>query len=655
MSSQFRGDIQGLRALAVLLVVLYHSGVQVLSGGYVGVDVFFVISGFLITSHIWSEIARTGRLGFAAFYARRARRILPASFAVLALSLIAAAIWVPPLQLESTFTDAVATALYLPNVVFAVRGTDYLAETAPSVFQHFWSLGIEEQFYLLWPLFLVVALALTRKSLRGLTIVTALAVAASFALSVMATPVSQPLAFFLLPTRAWELGVGALLALVTVRRPEWLQSKLVGAAGWLGLAGILGASLVLTSESLFPGWLAAIPVLGTALVIASGFGDHGVGPARLLSIRPALFFGAISYSLYLVHWPLLVIPQAAVGLEQPLPLRVTLALGALAVPLAWLSYRFIETPGRSARFFASARPRRTLTAALIASAVVAGVGLAGAQVATPDPPATARSVDATPVGTQVVGTAFVPANLTPDLENAKADNPAIYQNGCHRGKSTTDASGCLVGAEGDAPLVALFGDSHAAQWYPALAELADDGMLRLDTNTKSACPSASIAIADYPSCESWREGVIARLNESQPDIIIISNYGDQYVRDADDPAAMWRAAMAATLDALPSDSRIVMIADTPHTTSTPAICLSSNLTDTAPCDFVRAEAVDLTTRDAEADLGDVWIDFVDYFCDDTICPVIQGNTLVFRDAHHISATFALEMTDVLRERIFAEP
>ncbi len=655
VKSGFRGDVQGLRALAILLVLLYHSGVSVLSGGYIGVDVFFVISGFLITSHILKEVHTNGRLNFGQFYARRARRILPASFAVLGASVIAALIWLPPLRIPSMLEDAAATALYVPNILFAVRRTDYLAESAPSVFQHYWSLGIEEQFYLLWPLVLVLALYLSRKSVRALVVVLTILVVLSFGASVLMTDVSQPLAFFLLPTRAWELGIGGLIGLLLTYRPRWVSSRLFGLTGWAGLGLVVAGAFILTSESPFPGYLALVPVAGTALVLIAGSGDHAWGPARLLSVKPAIFIGGISYSLYLIHWPLLVIPQEAVGLQTPLPLWSTLLLGAAAVPLAWLSFRYIEEPARRARTLASARPRRTLFAALGVSALVAASTLIGVPIAESQPLTTSVRVQSTPPTALPQGQLFVPENLEPSLRSAAKDNPSIYENGCHRSEASSDASGCTVGDSSTSPTVVLFGDSHAAQWYPPLAQIADDGVINLESHTKSACPSAEIDDEGYRSCSEWRSGVIEKLNQSPPDVIVLSNFSEHYAyMEPADPGTYWKDSMRRTIESLPSESLILVIADTPNSRVTPAICLSAHLSDTEACNLPFESALDEPTRNAEKTVGEGWIDLNDYFCGPDDCPVIIGNVLVYRDEHHVSATFSSSLAAVLEERILGE-
>ncbi|WP_343212877.1 acyltransferase [Arthrobacter sp. H20] len=306
-----------MRAVAVGAVVLYHAGLPVVPGGYVGVDIFFVISGFLITGQLISMLQSRGRIPFGEFYAKRIRRILPASFAVLALTTVASLLVLPPSTRPGALQDAIATALYVPNVLFAAQGADYLAETAPSPFQHYWSLGIEEQFYLFGPLILLLGFIMVRKSIKRLFWVVLAIVVVSLALCVILTSDSQPAAFFLLPTRAWELGVGALAAFALHARLIHLSGRGAAVGSWVGVAGIAVALVVLNSGTVFPGWSALLPVLSTAAIIVCGGSQPAGGAGDLLSRRPLQKIGAWSYSIYLVHWPLLVIPQAALGYENP--------------------------------------------------------------------------------------------------------------------------------------------------------------------------------------------------------------------------------------------------------------------------------------------------------------------------------------------------
>ena len=652
----FRPDIQGLRAVAVGAVLFYHAGVPFLPGGYVGVDIFFVISGYLITSHLLAEVATHGRVRFGSFYAKRARRILPASFTVLVLSLVAALIWFPPLWMEDVWQGAVATALYVPNYLFALQGTNYLAEDDPSLFQHYWSLGIEEQFYLIWPALLAVGIMVVKRRRLGLGALIGTLVVLSFVSSVALTPVSQPWAFFSLPTRAWELGVGGLAALLLSSRSRPLPRGASTVVAWLGI-GAIAASIGFFSDSTpFPGFAAIVPVLGTTALIVAGTNQSPAAPARLLSVRPVLFVGAISYSLYLVHWPALVIPQVAVGARNPLPLWLTVSIAVACIPVAWLLYRLVENPVRSLGWLARARPSRTLL--LAAAGSLACVALASAALAASNarPLFTPTAVPALDAAVQPLAVpTFVPKNVVPDLASATKDQPSIY-NGCHVGLAGTNADGCEFGVDG--PVVVLFGDSHAAAWFPALEGAASLGHFRLEVFTKNACPSAAVSIlrdgALYSACETWRSNVVERINALGPDLVILSNQGDaNAVTGSDDLADVWARGLAETIDEIAAP--VAILGDVPDLGDPLPPCLSANLHNALACGLDRAEATGYPTRHAEetvaAEIGIPYIDMTGWFCASDFCPGIIGNVLVYRDAHHITATYSALLAGPLYEEL----
>ncbi|MDW4571587.1 acyltransferase family protein [Microbacterium sp. M3] len=651
--SGFRADIQGLRAIAVGAVLLYHAGVPFLPGGYVGVDVFFVISGFLITSHLLDQLQRHGRLRFGEFYARRVRRILPASFVVLVLSLVAALIWYPPLLMRDVWAGAVATALYVPNYFFAAADSDYLAESSnPSLFQHYWSLGVEEQFYLLWPALLALVWVLVR-SRRALTVVLAGVVAGSFALCVWLTFTAQPWAFFSLPSRAWELGIGGIVAVVLQHRARAVPERWAPAVGWLGIAAVAASVVFFSSETLFPGAAAALPVLGTAAVIAAGR-TRG-GPTAMLSVRAMTFLGLISYSLYLVHWPAMVLPAAAV--PGPLPLWATLLIAVACVPVAWLLYRFVEDPVRRAPLLTRRRARVTLIGAVAGSLACLGVASAAYAVADSRSLHVERAASGTVIVDSPRGTDFVPDNLAPALRDARDSLPELYDDGCMLGIASTDPEGCVYG-DPAAPRIVLFGDSHAAQWFPALEGFATAAGYSLEVHTKSSCPATDIETlrrgAPYPQCATWRDAVIERLNDDPPALVVLGTFTDpQLAPGVEDDARTWDAALGRTIDAL--SAPVAVIADTPDMHEDPAPCLSAHLSEAEVCAKPRADALAGPAREAErtatGERGIPLIDLNDYLCDDEVCPAIIGSTLVYRDSHHLTAAISADMARVMGEAL----
>lgn len=642
-----RLDIQGMRAVAVALVLLFHAEIPGFGGGYVGVDVFFVISGFLISTHLLEGLQRGGHIGYGAFYARRARRLLPAAFLVIVATLVASTVLVSPVQFRYVVKDAVAAALYIPNLLFAYNATDYLAEKTPSLFLHYWSLGVEEQFYLVWPVLLALVFGRFALGWRfGVTLAALTGV--SFALCVWLTGFSQANAFFMLPARMWEFGLGALVAFGVLRRGRILPTSIAPLAGWLGLGAIVGTGVLFSTTTEYPGYAVVVPVAGAALLIAAG--PVARGPAALLSVRPLTWLGDISYSLYLVHWPILMLPVAATGYMHSLPLWLRVVAATACVPLAWLLYRYVEQPGQRAVWLTGARSRRTfaVAAAGMAAIVVAG---ATASVAINPPLSVAKPFAHTSLSLKPAGTPYVPDNLNPGLDTAESDQPVVYTNGCHRSQWSTDAAGCLTGTDPAAPLVVLFGDSHATQWYPALAALAERGVIRLDSHTKSACPAVPIAIAHYAACAAWRSAVIDRLAGAKPDLILLAGYPRNYLSRSDDPAGDWGSALATLLDHLPKASRVGIFADTPSIGVTPSICLGRFVDDAPRCALPRAVALDRRIRETERELAAgrpaAYLDYADYLCNDRTCPAIIGDTLVYRDGSHLTARMSAELAPLV--------
>jgi peptidoglycan/LPS O-acetylase OafA/YrhL len=557
---RFRPDVEGLRAVAVIAVVLSHASLG-LPGGYVGVDVFFVISGFLITRQLFEEGNRRGKFSFAKFYARRARRILPAATVVTLATLAAAYFWAPPLRLAGIARDGLTAALFGVNWRLAAQGTNYFqASSPPSPFQHYWSLSVEEQFYLVWPLLLAVLFLLFRNRAhrtRALVVVLVVLIAASLWASAYITHRSQPYAYFGTHTRVWELALGALLAVTadTLRR---MPHAVAAVAGWLGLAGILAACFLFDNNTAYPGTAAVLPVAGAGLIIAAGCGVAArFGPESLLKIWPMRWTGKISYSLYLWHWPLLILLPDALG--RPLGVRGRVIAIAIAVVLSVATYFLIEQPFQHQQALV-AKPQRAfaLATGLISASVALALVLPGlltipggggttaptlAAASQPIDPAnpTAASgllASAGPTtGTQPVAgqpstsasaVASPPAavataagvsstddetatdpQLLPELKLAAAQTslPGNLTPSLTKTPEFPITKGCEVAIATIAPKlpcnqwgdptgtkqVVLIGDSHAGMWIDGLSAVATANHWRLTVHTKDDC-----AVAYYP-------------------------------------------------------------------------------------------------------------------------------------------------------------
>jgi len=367
---KFRPDVQGLRGIAILLVVLFHAGISAFSGGYVGVDVFFVISGFVITGVLLRERSSSGRTSLLAFYGRRCRRILPAATLVTIVTVVSARLFLDQLSAHSTAVDGQWTSVFLVNFHFAAAGSNYLASLEPpSALQNFWSLAVEEQFYIVYPtIFLLIGAVATRRvSLRArLGIVLGATIVGSYVLSIVMTSTSSAAAYFSPFTRAWELALGALIA-VGSERLQHLPGDVAAALTWVGLCAIGVAALVFTSSTPYPGSLVAVPVLGAGLIIAGGTAQPSWGVESVLRLRPMQWLGLISYSLYLWHWPILTIAAQSRG-ETTLPLGEAVLWVLVAGVLAVLTYHLVENPIRRSKFLV---PRR-VASVILGACLVAG-------------------------------------------------------------------------------------------------------------------------------------------------------------------------------------------------------------------------------------------------------------------------------------------
>jgi peptidoglycan/LPS O-acetylase OafA/YrhL len=662
----FRPDIEGLRAVAIGAVLLYHAGVPGADGGFIGVDVFFVISGFLITGLLVREWSTEGRIDLLLFYARRFRRLLPAALLAIAVTTVASWLVLSSLRFPGVAGDAAAAALYVSNMRFAANAIDYLgSEVAPSPVLHFWSLSVEEQYYLFWPVIVLISLRLL--ALRRLGILVGVMIGASFALALVWTDLAAPWAFFSLPTRAWELGVGALIAVGLLRLPERTPERGAALVAWVGLAIIAVGVVVIGPGTPYPGLAALLPVVGTALVIMAG-GAASSLPTRLLAMRFPRWIGRISYSLYLWHWPLLVLVPIALGIES---LALNLGLVVVAVAIATASTELIEVPIRSGRAL-PLPPRASLAVAGSASIVVAlGAIVAGALVMGP---ATAPVVaDEVPLqGTELPAGVLagpLPEDLVPTLEQAYYDLPSGYADDCHLDFLEVEPPACTYGPTGAETTVLLLGDSHAQQWLPALQGLAEERGWRLRAITKAACPMVDATVWNAPlkrafrECDAWRERALQLIDEERPELVLLAS-ADMYdivdeqgrlLKDgeggAEAEAAAWDAGLASYLSRVAQRApRVVVLADTPRVGYDPAECLATHA-DVEACDSSRERMVDeaYAAREASAagEAGVALVSATEWLCPGQSCPLVRGPFLVYRDAHHVTATFAARLSSRL--------
>ncbi|HEX3966268.1 MAG TPA: acyltransferase family protein [Trebonia sp.] len=669
----FRGDVQGLRALAVAMVVVYHLYPSLLPGGFAGVDVFFVISGFLITGHLWREYRATGTVSLVGFWGRRAKRLLPAASLVLAVTWLASLEILPPPELQDAAVQVRASALYFQNWQLAGEAVNYLTSSnTASPVQHFWSLSVEEQFYIGWPLLFLVGAAVAWAVRRrwpdraGRTagyavigILTALVVLASLAYSYQDTRADASAAYFVTTTRIWELGVGGLLALASERITAALGRQ--GWLSWAGLALCVVSAFVLNGSMPFPGVLALLPVAGAVLMIACGSPAGRYGTGRLMALPPLVFLGGISYSLYLWHWPVISLWTTYRG--HPVGAIMGPVIIVVSVVVAWLSKTFVEDPVRKARVLSKGNWRSLTTVA----AVIVPVALVTGYIA-------AEPVWNGQLGHGYVGAAAMADSapsypVKPPLPASDAGSallPLYWQQGCLQQPTDKTVKPCFYGdTSSPTKTIALVGDSIAGNWMESLDTIAKEQHWRLVVVLHGDCAWSATPtwnVQSATACGPWGTALTQYLLKLHPALVVTSSSQNPATEDQKTDSAAeqkigagmatyWRQLQAAGIKVAPIQS-------TPHLTIAAFSCLSRYSTDYAEkCTQPRSQAIlantALTYAVAAMDDQVPLIDMNQYFCTATTCPVVIGNVVLYFDNKHLTRSYAQTLAPYLEVKLRA--
>lgn len=653
--------------MAIGGVLLAHAELSFAEGGFVGVDVFYVISGFLITRLLVAELERTGTISMVGFYARRARRLLPVATLVLVTVLIVSLFILSPVRRDLLAGDAVASSLYVVNWRFVAQSADYFgASTDVSPLQHYWSLAIEEQFYLVWPALLLLASLwwLRRRgtiSRPAIAAILAAIAVTSFTYSVVATADSPEQAFFSTFTRAWELALGGLLALVAIPR---LPRPVASALGLAGLGAIVASTLILTETTPFPGAVAAVPVLGAVAIIAAGAAASDTLGARALSVRPVRYVGRISYSWYLWHWPFAIF---AAALFTSLPSWGIAAAVALSFIPASLSHHLLERPAMRAPAL-RLRPRRSL--AMGGACALAGLATAAVVVVAQPELRTAPANEvagATALSEQTEPQQQATA-LRPNPLQASQDKGQLAEDGCLVGRSELTSGPCAYGPKSAPTRVVLLGDSHANQFFPALQRIGARNDWRLVGLTKQGCaPGAALVNngrlgREYTECEEWREYALQRIEQDPPDMVVVST-ATYYsvVEDGEkvqgrENQAILEAAYRSTLERLEATgAKVVVIRDIPHSRFDVSDCVSDSLDSLQDCAFPyedrRNLRKDFDVRAAERLEGVEIVDVDPVLCPDDLCRAVIGDVIVYRGTNHVTASFARTLARAIEDQL----
>lgn len=600
MSSFKIPQIQALRAIAACLVLIYHS--KIISGGYIGVDIFYVISGYLITGLLLRELEKTQKLDFARFYTRRAKRLLPSSLLVILITGIVGWLVLPSSMRHTFGKDLIAASAYVSNFLFALWQNDYQnLNSTPSPFIHYWSLAVEEQFYLFWPLVIVCLYALGKR--RAVVIGTIFTVVISFIFSLIATDLYPIWAFYIFPTRAWELGIGALV-LFTPRKWE-IKPVLV----LITFGALFISAAIFDETTAFPGTAALIPVVSTAILIQA----HNSWPPFLSAIsrlRVVQWLGAISYPLYLWHWPVLVIPAIALG--RTLTGTEKIACLLVILILSGLTHRFVEEPLRNQKW----GPKKTFKFVGLGTATCAVLGLA--------------------IYFSFNNSMTLSTGKTYSLDQIRS-NPVNYSDGCHVHRGVTNSPKCQYGDPFGKKTIVLYGDSHAAQWLPALDIIGKKNHIKIVSLTKSACSSTELILPlssqySVSDCQKFRDNSIARIKRLAPFAVIASNYQQLSATDGSSDALQWWLSGEAKLLLRLSGatSKTIYITDTPRPTLDIPSCLSKG--NISQCEG--SVKIDPTTA-----RGFITINPTPWVCNE-FCPAIVDDLITYRDQSHISVAMS---------------
>ncbi|WP_216216071.1 acyltransferase family protein [Amycolatopsis aidingensis] len=653
---RYRPELQGLRALAAVLVVVYHVWFDRISGG---VDVFFLISGFLITGQLVRASER-GRIEFRPMWGRMIKRLFPAALTVLAAIIVAGWLLLPQGRWLQTISEVFASALYLENWRLVADSVDYFAQhNTASVVQHFWSLSIQGQFYLVWPLLVALVALVARlagRGLRGSMALTLLVLfAASLAYSVVLTGIDQPMAYFHSLTRVWEFALGGLLALgiqlVTVPRAVRLL------LGWAGVAGLVSCGLLLQVGSVFPGYAALWPTMAALLVIVAGATASPFGADRLLSSRPLEYLGNLSYALYLWHWPVLLFylvlrDRAEAGIAGG-----ALVI-AVSVALSVLTYHLIEKPARESRFSPALRwgAYRFGVLALLPVLVLAGAWQVTAEqraavTITADDPDHPGALARTE-GFMYTGAAE--PELVPSFVTLHDDFAEIAPELCTMAGPRKEVVLCSTDTEGPpARRIVVAGDSHPQQFLGALLPIAQRRNWQVISMLRGGCPfstESDIVPGDQP-CMDWNTDVIDLIAEIRPDVVFttatrevrmgLTEYTPRgYVEQ-------WRKVEELGIP-------VVAARDNPRYDFEPSACVEKHGRDAERCARPRAELLSPEppyARMASLPANVRFLDFSDYFCTEELCPPVIGNVLVYMDNNHISATYMTTMAPIVEEKL----
>lgn len=646
---RYRPEIEGIRTIATLLIAIYHIWLGRVSGG---VDVFFVLSGFLITMSLLSRIERTGTVKLGEFLLGLARRLFTQALLVIIVVGSLALVFLPQVEWGGIIAHMTASTFYYENWRLAFDAVDYLArDHAVSPFQHYWSLGVQGQFYIMWPILIIVVYFLAEKVFKTpvrKTFLVALVIIfiSSLSYSVYQTNANQPWAYFDTFARMWEFGIGGLLVLVLpyIRFNKWVNTVL----GWIGLLLVCLTGIVLPVSTVFPGYLALVPISGVLLVIIAADNRTKFGVERLLSIKPLLFLGGLTYGIYLWHWPLLIFYQSYMN-TKTVPIIDGIVLLVVTLVLSYLSTKLLEAPVLKIDIRQMKGKVVTLLAVMLcvagSSTILISMYIDHAKTTT-----LATSLqEADYPGAKAIYDEIEPTKglePIPSLLEIKLDLPTFYEAKECLGKDGVDVKKCSYGElENPDYTIALVGGSHSGHWFPALEILAEELNFRLDLYNHDGCRFTNEDSLNHltETCLDWNANLLEQLKEEPPDLVFTTSTLNKRDQVPVGYIGQWQALEGITT--------VFAIRDNPRMKEDIPSCLESAKSP-LDCAIPRDEGVSkvLPWENTEGIPSNViFADLTDYFCDETTCYPVIGNVIVYRDDNHLTAEYAKTLAPALKE------
>ncbi|WP_087974062.1 acyltransferase family protein [Oceanobacillus rekensis] len=647
---KFRLEIEGLRTVASILVAVYHIWLGNVSGG---VDVFFVVAGFLITISLLGRYEKNEKIDFSGFILRLIKRLFPAAFTVLFFTGIACILWLPEVRWDQTVQELIASALYFENWQLALNSVDYLAQSnEASPFQHFWAMSLQGQFYIIWPVLLLLTILIAKfvfkKRIRPVFLSMLIIVfIVSFIYSVFKTDVNQPWAYFDTFTRVWEFSIGGILALLIANIK--LKKSFSFLLSWLGLIGLISCGIILQVSTVFPGYAALWPVLSAIFILIAGDQGGKFSAYGLLISKPLVNFGEISYGFYLWHWPILIFYFILTG-NKTASLIDGLLIILMSAILAYITSKFVEKPIRNRKSL-NVKWRTALVAVLLAAPVLVLSGFWYHSIAEQQAELKTMINNEDYPGAAI--TAFansdkeIAESVVPTPMQARNDQPALYSEGCHQEVGETEVIECIYGdTKNPDYIVALVGGSHSAHWLPALQGFAEKENVEVRSYTKSGCRFSAEEF-EAEDCTEWNRKLMEVIVDVQPDLVFTTADVTAQQEVPEGYVENWEILKQHSIP-------VFAVRDNPRLKFDVPSCVEEHGSDSLECAVEREEI--LPKEDPWSKLENppdnvYYVDFTDRFCENQYCKSVVGNVLIYTDSHHITATYSSTLTPFVREAL----